>query len=178
MLPAIRPAIFVPRYTPSPHTVSVSGGDLRARPSPTCTSFLCKEARACLGMGAELHAERSPVGTIWEPGQWAVLKCSCWYCSLHLEGKQKAALRIFCTSFPKCWQDCYYHPHYYHMRLYLTKGNHILAKADMIPVSPILNNIGSVQNPDAEIHWSLSHNWFTCKWLWGLQTQTQHTNLL
>lgn len=82
-------------------------------PFPTCTGFLCMEARAHMEMGAEWHAERSPVGTMCRPVQWTVMNYSCRYCSLHSEVKQKAELRIFCAS-SKCWKDHSYHPPHYH----------------------------------------------------------------
>lgn len=152
MLPAVHPAIFILRYTPLPCTASVTG-DLHANPSPMCSGFLCMEARACRGIGAKQHAEmgHSTVGSNDPQLQ---------YCHLYPQIKQKAALRALCT-FPNYWQDhYYYHPHLHQMHLFLPKGNHTSANTEMNPASPRLNNIGPMQNLDAEIHWSLSQDWW------------------
>lgn len=151
MLPAVHPAIFILRYTPLPHIASVRW-DLHANPSPMCSGFLCMEARARMGRVAKQHAKmwHSTAGSNDPQLQ---------YCHLHLQVKQKAALRALHT-FPNYWQDhCYYHRHL-HQLLFLARGNHILANAEMNPASPRLDNIGSMQNPDAEIHWSLSQDWW------------------
>lgn len=90
----------------------------------------------------------------WAAPQWvcdgsrAVLNCSPWYHYLLSEGKQKAALRVFCMSFPSVDEIVIT------LHLFLTKGNYILAQAERIPESPILKNTGC-KNPNAETHWSL-----------------------
>lgn len=163
----IPPAISIPGYTPSPHTISVAGGDLHAHPSPVCTGSIGKEARAWWGLSHSPYDLGTRAGDS-DNLQLLILQPT-------FRGQAESSTQDIVHNLPKCWQDCYYyHPHYYHTHLFLMKGNPILAEADAIPASLILYNIGWVQNPNVEIHWSLSHNWFKCKQLQGLQTQTQH----